>query len=96
VSNLVVNPAFADEVARGPEIQAQLQQLAEEGLAVAQQLVPVDTGELLDSLHIEDAPDGGKRVVAGTDHWQFPEFGTFDDEAQPYLRPIVDAIGLAR
>jgi len=70
--------------------------VAQQALARAQSLCPVDTGELRDSLHIEDAPDGGKRVVAGTDHWLFPEFGTSEMAAEPYLRPVIDDLGLHR
>lgn len=69
---------------------------ADEGLALAQAHVPVDTGELRDSLHIEDGPDGGKRVVTDSDHWVFPEFGTSEMAPQPYLRPIIDELGLHR
>lgn len=90
----IPNP-LAGEIAK---LQAapHIQEVAEEGLALAQAHVPVDTGELLDSLHIEDIPEGGKRIVAGTDHWQFPEFGTSDQAAEPYLRPLIDELGLHR
>lgn len=89
----IPSPLAAKEV----EIEAQpyIAEVADQALEVAQHLVPVDTGELYDSLHVEDA-EGGKRVVAGTDHWVFPEFGTSEMPAEPYLRPIIDALGLHR
>lgn len=90
----IPNP-LAGTIARllaGPAVEA----AAAEGLALAQARVPVDTGALRDSLHIEDAPDGGKRVVTDSDHWVFPEFGTSTMAAQPYLRPIIDDLGLHR
>lgn len=70
--------------------------VAEEALADAQAHCPVDTGELRDSLHIEELPDGGKRIVVGTDHWVFPEFGTSEMPAQPFMRPVIDDLGLHR
>ena len=73
-----------------------VEDVAEEGLELAKAHVPVDTGELQASLHIEDTEDGGKRIVVGTDHWQFPEFGTSTMAAQPYMRPIIDELGLHR
>ncbi len=90
----IPNPLAAEIVK--VEAQPYIADVAEQGLEVAQRLVPVDTGELRDSLHVEDAPDGGKRIVAGTDHWQFPEFGTSEMAAEPYLRPIIDELGLHR
>jgi HK97 gp10 family phage protein len=69
---------------------------AEEVLAAAEHLVPVDTGALKDSLHIEDAPGGGKRVVADTPYAVFVEFGTENMPAEPYLRPALDEAGLHR
>ena len=83
-------PVIAKEMA-----QPHVEDVAEEGLRLAQSKVPVDTGALRDSLHIEEA-DGGKRVVVGTDHWLYPEFGTSEVSAQPFMRPIIDELGLHR
>ncbi len=89
-------PGLDEQLKTDPDVEAGVQDAADEGLARAQDLVPVDTGELRDSLHIEDGEGGGKRIVAETDHWQFPEFGTSDMPAEPYLRPVIDDIGLHR
>jgi len=90
----IPNP-LAGEIAK-VEAEPYIEDVAQQALARAQSLCAVDTGELRDSLHIEDAPDGGKRVVAGTDHWLFPEFGTSEMAAEPYLRPVIDDLGLHR
>lgn len=94
MSLFIPNP-LAGELAK---LQAapHVENVAEEALALAQAHVSVDTGELQASLHIEDTEDGGKRIVVGTDHWQFPEFGTSTMAAEPYMRPIIDELGLHR
>lgn len=50
---------------------------------------PVDTGALRDSIDVVPAVVGHGRVKVGTDHWQFPEYGTQDQQAQPYARPAL-------
>jgi HK97 gp10 family phage protein len=55
----------------------------------ARRLVPVDTGELQDS--IEVIVEGNTvSLVAGTDHALPVEFGTIKMAAQPYMRPALD------
>lgn len=57
----------------------------------AKQIVPVDTGELRDSIHPEPAVDHNSQVVgavvADAGHALFVERGTVKMAAQPYLRP---------
>jgi len=95
-ATFIPNPLVGEEIKHDPLVGRAMGQLAIEGLAVAQRLAPVDTGALRASLHISGAPDGGQRVVVGTDHWSFLEFGTSVMPAQSYLRPIIDALGLHR
>jgi HK97 gp10 family phage protein len=58
---------------------------------------PVDTGELRDSIHLEEGEEvGSKRVVVETDHWIYPEFGTSSMPAEPFMRPAIDSVGLHR
>lgn len=66
---------------------------AERVLDEARRLVPVRTGELRDSLHVEDGGDGSSLVVAGTDHARWVHDGTSDTPAVPFL---TDAAALAR
>ena len=58
-------------------------------LPEAKRLVPVDTGELKDSLEIIETPQGIE-LYAGTDHALPVEFGTAHMAAQPYMRPAID------
>jgi HK97 gp10 family phage protein len=51
-------------------------------------LCPVDTGELLASIKVEAVSDTAY-VFVGTDHWIFPEYGTVNQRAQPYIRPAL-------
>lgn len=52
----------------------------------AKRIVPVDTGELQESIHQEVDGDG-MRLVASSDHAVYIELGTVKMHAQPYLRP---------
>lgn len=69
----------------------------DEGVAAAQRLVPVDTGELRDGIHVVEGAheDGGGVVgtygVTDVEHALPVEFGTERAAAQPYLRPSIDA-----
>ncbi len=55
-----------------------------------QELTPVDKGDLKAS---EEVIREGDTVVisAGTDHAVHVEFGTVKMEAEPYMRPAIDA-----
>lgn len=72
----------------------------EAGVSSAKRLVPVDTGTLQGSIAVtEAAHDDGSGVVGryGTsvDYAEHVEFGTSKMAAQPYLRPSMDAVGIA-
>lgn len=61
----------------------------------AKRRVPVDTGNLQRSIHLEYATDAGDKQAAvevGTDvdYGKYVEFGTSRMAAQPYLRPALD------
>jgi len=92
---LIVNPFVGELIKADPEVRHHVHEAAEEMAEVARQNAPVDTGELRDSIHVEDEGEGS-RVVVGTDHWIFPEFGTVDMAPEPYMRPAVDQVGLHR
>jgi len=59
-------------------------------LNVAEATVPVDTGTLRDSLHVDQDTDG---VLVGSDvpYAVFVEYGTSDTPSQPFLRPALDS-----
>ena len=94
-SSFVLNPLLEREIRAEAGVHRLVDDRADAALEYAEEHVAVESGELKASLHLEDAPDGGRRLVAGTDHWQYVEFGTIDDPAQPYLRPASQAVGLA-
>ena len=54
----------------------------------AKEIVPVDTGALQESIHVEKGDQLGEyRVVASEPYAAFVEFGTSKMAAQPYLIP---------
>lgn len=58
-------------------------------LADAERFVPIDTGELHQSIHpVFPRPLLGQ-VWVGTDHWIYPEYGTRYMRAEPYMRPAL-------
>ena len=71
----------------------------DEGVDMAQRLVPIDTGELHDGIRVVEpatrTPDGavGYYGVTDVDHALPVELGTINAPAQPYLRPSIDGIG---
>lgn len=59
-------------------------------LARADEIVPVDTGELKASGKLEQ--EGLRAEVSyDSEHAVYPEFGTVHMAAQPYLRPALEA-----
>jgi hypothetical protein len=66
------------------------------GVESAQRLVPIDTGELHDGIHIIEQTDtNGSYGVTDVEHAEPVEFGTSKMQAQPYLRPSIDAMEAA-
>lgn len=59
-------------------------------LAVATDLVPVDTGALRDSI-IADTDGEYIECEAGMDYAQYVEYGTYKMAAQPYFEPALEA-----
>ena len=62
----------------------------------ARSLVPVDTGNLRDSIDYEIRQTEASFAVvifAGAEYALYVELGTSRMQAQPYLRPVLDRIG---
>lgn len=59
--------------------------VAEQVADLARAMVPVETGELRDSIVVTD-----EGVTAGTDHAVYVEFGTYKMPAEPFMRPAAD------
>ena len=89
---LIPNPRFEAELHADPVFRARMDAVGEIGLEELRSRIPVLSGELLASAELIHLPDGGQRLQVGTDHWIFPEFGTSDMAAEPYLRPTLDEL----
>jgi len=83
---------------RLPDIARQLPEAAgviverngKEAKATALRLVPYDTGELHDSIDFRMTGQTTGELVAEAPHAKFPEYGTHNQAAQPYLRPAAE------
>lgn len=77
-----MNPAaLAEIMLRAQHLQEQaLEEIAQD----ARRMAPVETGRLRASIKVE-----GDKVTVGTDHWIYPEYGTENMHAQPYMRPAL-------
>lgn len=91
----IPNPMLQTELEHDPEVKANMKQVAEAAADWARSVVPVETGELRDSIAVVET-EGGWQVQVGSDHWLFVEFGTSSMAAEPFMRPAIEAVGLHR
>lgn len=87
-----LDPAFLKKIEKSEGVHRVLVKAAEAGAAAARLYVPVDSGELLASIQVQENPDGTVDYVATADHAVHVEFGTRDTPAQPFLRPAISAV----
>ena len=69
--------------------------VAERVLEFADQFVPVDTGALEESLHVEEENPFTWTVVAGSeevDYAVYVEYGTVNMDAKPYMTPAAEIV----
>lgn len=66
-----------------------IRHVADEIAADAQRYAPVDTGELVNSIHVHSETPRTARISAEAPHAHFVEFGTENMEAQPFMRPAL-------
>ena len=93
----IPNPLAPELVKHDLSVKVHLRSVAEQGLRIAQAFVPVDTGALKASLGVMESSDGeGWMIFADSPYWQYVEFDTVNTTAQPFLRPVIDALGLNR
>lgn len=78
---------YADQVVE--EMHDICDDAAEEILSTAQQLVPVDTGYLHDSIHHAGAGNPSE-VVVEAEYGPYVEYGTWKMAPQPYFWPAVE------
>jgi len=71
--------------------QNDMKEFADEVVTVAQEIVPVKTGRLRDSIKAKVAGTG-RYIEAGALYAEFVEFGTSKMVARPYLAPAVASV----
>ena len=71
-----------------------LETLAENVRVEAQIVVPVDTGNLRDSIQVFEGDDKWEKLIGTTTttYALFVELGTVKMDAQPYMRPALDEV----
>lgn len=87
--NTVDHAAIA-ALAQSHGVQQELDRRAQRTQQIAQQLCPVRTGRLRDSIEIERDGDG-RRIGSKLNYAIYVEVGTRHEPAQPYLRPALQA-----
>jgi HK97 gp10 family phage protein len=72
-------------------LQRVIQDSGDDIVRDARSLVPIDKGNLHDSIYAEATGNGYEiEVGAGMDYAGFVEFGTSKQQAQPYLVPAIE------
>ena len=82
----------AESLLKGDQMAAYLEEIGARIVARAQDLAPVDTGALRDSITAE-VEAGVLTVGSDLPYAAAQEFGTARIPAHPYLRPALDAGG---
>lgn len=65
---------------------------AYEAAEIAKGLCPVDTGFLRESIRVEQTGGNRLKVVVDAEYAAAVEYGTSKSEAQPFLRPALEAV----
>jgi HK97 gp10 family phage protein len=91
----IPNPLIEQSVMRDMQVHAAVVEVAEQGAQIAAANAPVETGALRASIASASTEDGAQ-VTVDIDYWAYVEFGTTYMAAQPFLRPVIDQLGLHR
>ncbi len=73
-------------------VKTKLEELGLDVVTEMQNLVPVDTGALQDSIGYDVSTEGVLNFVAEEDYAGFVEYGTTRMEPQPYFNPPLDKL----
>lgn len=96
-ARLEISPTFEEEVLRSFFVKTLLEALADAGARLYRENVPVDEGDLHDSIFgiVELTVDGFRGRVGATD-WKAAliEFGTSKRDPDGSLRRAIEALGL--
>jgi len=90
----IPNPNLEQEIKSDSGVRRAMDEVGDAGLEELKERIPVDSGALLASATIIRLEDAGQRLQVSVDYWGFPEYGTENMPAQPYLRPTLSALGL--
>ena len=61
--------------------------------ALADSRVPVKTGFLRNSPHVDEIPDSGATLTYSTNYAYYIEYGSSRNKAHPFIRPTIDTDG---
>ena len=88
-TKVIMNSAGMQELKE--KAQLFLATIAENVRVEAQDIVPVRTGQLRDSIEVFDGDDKNEKLIGSvtTTYALFVELGTSRMDAQPYLRPAL-------
>lgn len=89
-----VDPNFEEELLHSPFARDLVEELADRAAERARQIVPVESGDLRDSIEgdvVLDSRGFTGRVNAFDWKAHFVEFGTVRRRARPFIRPAVEA-----
>jgi HK97 gp10 family phage protein len=90
---ITVDQAAIDALAKNPGVLAGVEEVAEAAADLMRKRAPKDSGEGAASIHVEpDDDEPGFRIGWDPDHFYmlFPEFGTEQQPARPFMRPTAD------
>lgn len=73
-------------------VDAEIEDAAEELQYLAQELAPVRTGALRDSIHVQRIDHLAVQVRADAEYAAFVEYGTSRMAAQPFMTPAMETI----
>jgi HK97 gp10 family phage protein len=90
----IPNLLIGEEWERALETHVMVGRLGDQVAETARAICPVDTGALRDSIasHAADSSTAEAEIIAEVPYAAFVEFGTSLMEAQPFLRPALDAV----
>jgi len=93
MNRVVWNPNAVKALLKNKQVTERLEQLGDMVAERARQRVPVDTGELRNSIDTETVTGKGGapevRVVASAPHAMYVELGTERSRPRPFLRPAL-------
>lgn len=74
------------------EVSKVIKNSVEEGIQLAKDNAPVDTGALRDEIHAEDVSDLAGSVVSAIEYAIFNELGTVKMAPSPYMTPMAEVM----